>query len=144
MSKLPKPCVLDASIALKLFLPEDHSDVAQRFIREAGGQDQSLLYVPDLFFIECANVLWHKVRLGHITETAALQGLAYLNEIDLLSTPTSELMERSLQLACLYGITAYDACYAVLSEQLDIPLLTADMRLAALLSKAGLKVVTLG
>ena len=144
MTELPRPCVVDASVAIKLFLPEAHSEIVQRFVREAVSGDKSLLYVPDFFFIECANVLWKRVRRGEYPEETALRDLAYLSEIDLPTTPSSELMERSLQLACLYGITAYDACYAALSEQLDLPLLTADMRLAHLLSKAGLKVVALG
>jgi predicted nucleic acid-binding protein len=39
-------------------------------------------------------------------------------------------MENALLLASELNLSAYDACYAVLAKQLDIPLLTADQPLA--------------
>jgi predicted nucleic acid-binding protein len=39
-------------------------------------------------------------------------------------------MERSLLLAKKFDLSAYDACYAVLAQQLEIPLLTVDQPLA--------------
>jgi predicted nucleic acid-binding protein len=36
-----------------------------------------------------------------------------------------------LQVALKRSISAYDACYIILAEALDVPLLTADRRLAA-------------
>jgi len=39
-------------------------------------------------------------------------------------------MKRALEIACLHGVTAYDACYIALSERNGVPLLTADTRLA--------------
>lgn len=144
MRKRLTPCVLDASVMLKVFLPEEHSEEAEALILEAVDRDDKLLHVPDLLFIECANVLWQKVRRGHISADAALENLAHLRRMNLPSTPTSELMERALQIAYLHGITAYDACYAALAELLGMPLLTADTRLADVLSTAGLQVATLG
>jgi predicted nucleic acid-binding protein len=39
-------------------------------------------------------------------------------------------MERAFQIALEFGISAYAACYVALAERLELPLLTADARLA--------------
>jgi predicted nucleic acid-binding protein len=39
-------------------------------------------------------------------------------------------MEEALSLASEKNLTAYDACYAALAGQLDIPMITADKSLA--------------
>ena len=42
------------------------------------------------------------------------------------STPTIDLLEDAIVLANEKNLSAYDACYAVLAKQMDIPLITAD------------------
>lgn len=39
-------------------------------------------------------------------------------------------MSDALEIALAYGITAYDAAYVALAQQLALPLITADARLA--------------
>lgn len=143
MRRLPKPCVLDACVGIKLFLEEQHSPEVERLVEAAVQDKGGSLFVPDLFFVECANVLWKRVRRGEFPESTALKYLAHLHGLALPATPTSDLMERALQLACQCGISAYDGCYAALAEQLGIPLLTADERLVGLLANTGVKVVSL-
>jgi predicted nucleic acid-binding protein len=41
------------------------------------------------------------------------------------------LIEDALTLADQKKLTAYDACYAVLAQKLDLPLITADAPLAS-------------
>ena len=41
------------------------------------------------------------------------------------------LADTALAVAIARSLTAYDACYVVLAEALDAPLVTADRRLAA-------------
>lgn len=135
--------VVDASVGIKLFLPEEHSRDVQELFRAALISDEDSLYVPDLFFVECANVLWKKVRRGEYPESLAIHNLARLQAMELPTTPTSQLVDRALELACLHGTSVYDACYAALAERLDLPLLTADVRLVTLLSTAGIKTATL-
>ncbi len=45
-------------------------------------------------------------------------------------------MEDALLLAAEKNLTAYDACYAVLARNLDIPLITADEPLAKAIQNA--------
>jgi len=143
MSALPTTCVVDASVGIKLFVAEEYSqDVQDLFERSLADPDGSL-FVPDLFFIECANVLWKKVRREGYPEDMARDNLADLRALDLPATPTAELMGRALEIACLHSVTAYDACYIALAERNGVPLLTADTRLAEALSGSSFKIVTL-
>jgi predicted nucleic acid-binding protein len=56
----------------------------------------------------------------------SLADIKDLNNLALQVTSTSELIEEALQLADEKNLTAYDACYAVLAQKLDLPLITAD------------------
>lgn len=143
MSALPARCVVDASVGVKLVVPEDYSTRIQELFETAMASGEGSLCVPDLFFVECANVLWKKVRRGEYPQDLAIQNLARLRALGLPSAPTSQLVDRALEIACLCGTTVYDACYAALAERLNLPLLTADTKLAVLLSTVGIKTVTL-
>ena len=144
MNRLPAACVVDASAGIRLFLPEEHSEAVQELFEQSLEDADASLCVPDLFFIECANVLWKKVRRGEYSAQMAFENLADLKALDLPTTPSSELMERALQIACDLGITAYDACYAALAEARGVPLLTADNQLAAKVAGGVCEVVVLG
>ncbi len=64
MSALPGTCVVDASVAVKLFLEEEGTEEMRRFFAQSLAQSTPGLLVPDLFFAECANVMWKRVRRG--------------------------------------------------------------------------------
>ena len=141
MSKLI-PCVIDASVLLKLFLEEDHSTDVQYIVQCYLDEEiPSTLSVPDLAYIECANILWTKVRKQTYAATAASQSLLRLRLLALPTTSTSALMERAFAIACSYDTSAYDACYVALAEQLDVPLLSADMKLAKRLEHSPFRII---
>ncbi len=54
--------VLDASVAIKWFVPKIYSNAARQLL----ASDHSFL-VPDFFFAEVGNVLWKRVRRGDDT-----------------------------------------------------------------------------
>jgi predicted nucleic acid-binding protein len=57
-----KLLVVDASVGVKWFVPEVHSDAAQRL------QDQAYqLNVPAFFDLEVANIIWKKLLKGELT-----------------------------------------------------------------------------
>jgi predicted nucleic acid-binding protein len=120
--------VVDASVAIKLFINEPLSDQAEALfsILEAS---PAALYVPDLFFIECTNILWkHFKRFGY-PEDKAHEDLAALKDLALHRFATTDLMEDALGIAVAHDITAYDGCYAALGRQLKIPVVAADEKL---------------
>jgi len=137
MISLPEACVVDASVGIKLFIQEEFSSDVQCLFERGLASPQESLFVPDLFFIECANILWKKVRRSEYQAKVAIENLRDLGSLELSSVPTAELMERALEIACSFGITAYDACYVALSERNQVPLLTADIRLVEALSADG-------
>ncbi len=130
----PVLCVVDASVGVKLFVAEPLSDEAYALFAHLSNDSRAQLHVPDLFYIECANILWKYVqRLGYPLK-AAREDLAMLRALSLRSTPTALLMAASLEIAAAQKISAYDACYVALARQLRMPLVTADQKLARTLA----------
>jgi predicted nucleic acid-binding protein len=136
-------CVVDASVGIKLFLIEEHSEQADRLFERLAGYRPARFYVPDLFFVEYANILWKYVRRFGYPPDNARQDVADLRALALTTVSTADLLEPALELAMTYDITAYDASYAALAAQLDLPLITADAPLALKLQASGVEVTRL-
>ncbi len=60
----------------------------------------------DLFFIECANVLWKYIRWGGLSLGTALENLSDLAPLGLAITTTADLMTASLEMASQHSIRA--------------------------------------
>lgn len=137
-------CVVDASVGIKLLLVEPLADRADTLFASLTESPPARLYVPDLFFIECANVLWKYVhRFGHSPENAR-QDIADLVRLPLQIVSTSELAEAALTLALEHQITTYDAAYVALAQKASVPLVTADEALVRRLKPNNLEVHWLG
>lgn len=122
--------VVDASVGIKLFVEEPLSDQAHALFTKLTKDPPAELYVPDLFYIECTNILLKYMRrFGRSLEDSQAD-LADLKTLVLKTASTAELMEDAILLASQKNLTAYDACYAVLARQLNIPLITADKPMA--------------
>lgn len=121
--------VVDASVAIKLFVPEEFSDKVRLLFGHETTSPPVRLSVPDLFYVECANVLWKYVRRQSHDIQKALQHVVDLTNIELERFPTVGLAEEALRIAVSNDITAYDACYVALSQRVNVPLVTADKRL---------------
>ena len=127
---LPEEAVVDASVGIKLFVKEELSEVAHALFDQSTGNPAAQLHVPDLFYIECMNILWKYVRRFSYPAEQAHQDAADLKVLLLRRTPTSDLAGEALDLGLTYGITAYDAAYVALARLQELPLITADERLA--------------
>ena len=136
MSDSPLRHVVDASVGIKLFVEEEFSEQAHALFSHLAAEPPAELYVPDLFYMECTNILLKYMRRFGRSLDDSQADLADLNRLALKSTPTADLMEESLSLGSEKNLTAYDACYAVLAEQLDIPMITADKSLALAIESA--------
>lgn len=136
MRPAPDRYVLDASVGIKLFVDEPDSDKAAHLLARLAADPAAEIYVPDLFYIECANILLKYTRRFNRRLEDALADIQALAGLTLQNTPTAELSQAALQLASQTTLSAYDACYAVLAQKLEIPLVTADERLAGMIAWA--------
>lgn len=130
MTEVILRCVLDASVGIKLFVEEEFSDKVQSLFDKLAEDSQTEIHVPDLFYIECANILLKYTRRFDRPLEDSLADIRDLSSLALKVTSTSELIEDALQLAQEKNLTAYDACYAVLAQKLGLPLITADAPMA--------------
>jgi predicted nucleic acid-binding protein len=119
-------CVVDASVGIKLFLDEEGSETAERVFSQLADNPPAKLYVPDLFFVECANILWKYARQFGYPFESARQDVLDLQAFRLRTISTADLLTVALDLAHAHILTAYDACYAALAQELNLPLITAD------------------
>ena len=84
--------------------------------------------VPPLWRYEFLNVLANFSR--HAGEPSDLLESAWRNAVNLLGDKeTQPDMIRALQLASRHDISAYDAQYVALANELGVPLVTEDKRL---------------
>jgi len=118
--------VLDASIVIKWFVPEIHSDAARRLL--AYRHDY---IAPDLLFAETANAIWKKVRRGEVSPRDGERLVADIGRVAVDTVPCRTLAADAYALASASGQTAYDAMYLALAVRLDTRMVTADERLTA-------------
>jgi len=116
--------VLDASIAVKWVLDEAGSDKARTL-------SAAVLEAPDFLMVECANILWKKVRVGDLSLEGAMARLDLLSRAPIALNSTHDLLESALRLAARLKHPVYDCIYLALAVRREVPLITADRRFAA-------------
>jgi predicted nucleic acid-binding protein len=144
MTTAPLRCVVDASVGIKLFLAEALSERADALFTHLAADPPAQIFVPDLFYIECANILWKHTRRSGYPADKARKDLADLGALALGSIPTAALMTEALDVAIKETLSAYDACYVALARRLSVPVVTADEKLARALAGASYDVHWLG
>jgi predicted nucleic acid-binding protein len=121
--------VVDASVVIKWFVPEVHSDAARRLL-----QSENQYIAPDLLFAETANTIWKKVRRGEVSRRDGEGLVADVGRAAVQTVPCRALAADAYALASASGRTVYDAMYLALALRLDTRLITADERLAGALA----------
>ena len=130
-------CVLDASVALAWFVPD-----------EGGGWAGSLLdcvtedgaAVPGLWPLEVGNALLQAERRGRVTaaqRTGALGAIGGL-PIEVDAETALRAWSETLGLAERFTLTLYDATYLELAQRRSLPLASLDRDLCAAGKALGL------
>ena len=133
-------CVVDASVGIKLFVNEDLTEAAERLFARLAAQPPAQFYIPDLFYVECANILWKYVRRFSYPADNVRQDVLDLQALLLVTVSTADLLQPALELALAYDITVYDASYAALAQRLNLPFITADTTLVRKLAGSGITI----
>ena len=139
------PFVIDASVAVKWFLPPSGEPLAVEALRLLAGyaKGQFRFAVPDLFWAECGNILWKAVRQGRWSRSVAEKAIRTLKDRSFPTTSSLDLLEEAFSIAATFDRTVYDSLYVALAVRLKADMVTADERLANALA-AHLPVKWLG
>lgn len=122
--------VLDASVAVKWFIREISSDLADGLL--VGAQP---LFAPDLLVIEVAAALVRKANMDTSNRRASEAGLASFGElldhkiVQIEATQSADLMVAA-QLALDLSHPLKDCIYLALAMKMGCDLLTSDLRFA--------------
>ena len=116
--------VVDAS-AVVAALVDDGPDGT--WVRE--GLREEVLAAPAHLYVEVSNVLRRAVLAQRLGRDAAALAHRDLVQLPVTTFPFEPLGNRIWALHPT--VTAYDAAYVALAEELDVPLWTLDRRLAA-------------
>ena len=121
--------VVDASVGIKWFLPEIHSEAAGRLpLLKAS------LHVPAFFHLELSNVLSKKIRRDELAPEEGEAILQELQRVPLQKHSNERLMKPAFALAAETRRSFYDCLYLALSEAIDGQVVTADRKFCSSLA----------
>jgi len=116
--------VVDASVLIPAL-----TDEGSTAGRAADLMTTNDLAAPELIDLEVAQALRRLVRSRVLTDARAASALNYFGSIPVVRAPHLPLLERIW--AHRNNLSAYDAAYVALAEELETTLLTGDRRLAS-------------
>lgn len=125
--------VVDASVAIKWFLPEIHSVAAERLLKPTYN-----LLAPELLVAEVGNVLWKRMRNQELTLPEAQAILKALASLRLNCVSHYVLIAPALEIANHTDRTVYDSLYLALAIRENCRVVTADRRFAQAIQKTPL------
>lgn len=118
--------VVDASLVVKLFVPEQYSDQAKS-LASSWEADGTLLVAPDFMASEFATALRKKIQEGGLDALEARNLISVLYDSGIDFRPSRLLHDRAIELAVeLNQRLAYDCHYLALAESMNCDFWTAD------------------
>ncbi len=119
--------VLDCSVVIKWFLPENFSNKAESLLILAH-KNQILLYAPDLLFAEFGNVLWKKFMKKEITLENGKEIILSMRHIPIVFESSRSFMNECYELSSQTQCTFYDCLYLIHAIAHNCQLITADRK----------------
>ena len=123
-----RPLVLDTSVALKFYLPEEGHEEAVRLLEEAEAGTVELL-APGTILPEAFNAIAQQRRRGLLDDDDARGAWTKLLGTPVYIYATEDLIERAAEIARETDVIVYDALFLALAEDADTVMVTADVKL---------------
>lgn len=121
--------VVDASVAIKWFIPEIHSEASLQTRRL-----RSRLHVPAFMMLELGNVLAKKIRRKELARHEGDVILKEMKQLPLQRHADERLFPAAYRLALDTRRSLYDCLYLALAEAIDGIMITADRKFYAALA----------
>lgn len=132
--------VLDASLALAWYFPDESSAKAEAILRNLEG---TTLFVPALWPSEIANGIVVGIRRRRVSSASTDQFLLLLTQLPIQIEPElfPEHVQQVVAVAEAHQLTAYDAAYLELALRRRAPLTTLDRELQRAARRAGVSLL---
>jgi predicted nucleic acid-binding protein len=116
-----KKLVIDASVAVKWFIPEIYSEKAILLL------NNSITFLaPSLIYAEVGNILWKKLRIKELAQDEAQGILNDFKKIPFEIDDNQSLLEIAWYIATNYQRSFYDSLYLALAYTEKCKFVTAD------------------
>ena len=115
--------VIDASVAVKWFVEEEYSELADR-LPESGHE----LLAPRLMASEVCNALSRKTRRGELERERAAALTATIPRMNVTWADDDRICPDAVRLSLAVDLPLYDCVYLALAQQTGGILVTADNR----------------
>jgi len=120
--------VIDATCVAEYLVAGAYTLQARELISKL---DQDFeLWTPEFCLLECANVLWKRVRFKQASDQDARLLIVELGELPFSIIEARELLPRAFEIGVAQGLAIYDSLYLSLAEALKIDLITLDKKQA--------------
>lgn len=126
--KRARRLVVDTSVALKFYLPEEGHEEAVGLL-EAAEAGAAELLAPGTILPEGFNAIAQQRRRGLLDEEDAQGAWEKLLGMPVYTFATEDLIERAAEIANETGVIVYDALFLALAEDADAVMVTADGKL---------------
>jgi len=131
------PLVIDSSIALSWFFPDEKTGFTEAALELAAREE---CWVPAVWRLEFPNALLVAERRKRLTRAERLHVLDEASRLALRVDATVHDLRQISSLAAQHGLSTYDAAYLELARRMDTALVTLDRELAAAAAQAGIAV----
>jgi len=116
--------IVDASVAAKWFIEEEHSEAALSVLKE-----KNRLHAPDFLLLEMDSIICKWTRRGVVTAEEALELRNALRRYPIQHHSFTSFLDPAFAIANHTGQSIYDCLYVALAALLKGRMVTADRRL---------------
>jgi len=121
--------IVDASVAAKWFIEEEHNSIALHVLSE-----NNKLHAPEFFLLEMDSIFCKWIRRSIITLEEGNDIRSALRQFPIQYHPLQSILDSAFAIANLTHRSIYDCLYIALAVLLKGKMITADQRLHNIVS----------